>query len=260
MKPVIDALREGRKSWSDLEKIAITLSENDERKIPEKTLDRILKDYLEPWGLVHKDNDFWVWYENLRIFRSNEEYELMVEHSRKLVPALQNMLLIYSKDRHVYYSAAKEHLRSYPAIYQRLEAFELAFNDRVRELFEKYGKYIKTPDQFMVLDYVKVPGKGPLGRIFSQTRLKKRDLPYAIEYPDLPNIKNREGFEKTVEFREIKELTDFLDDTEAFSKRFENYGELAGEITKLSLRVEMGQPLEGTCSLCPKVRIIDGAS
>jgi hypothetical protein len=77
-KPVIDALREGRKSWSDLEKITIRLSKNDERKIPEKTLDRILKDYLEPWGLVHKDNDFWAWYENLRIFRSNEEYELMV--------------------------------------------------------------------------------------------------------------------------------------------------------------------------------------
>jgi hypothetical protein len=254
IKPVISILREGKKTWSDLEKISIKLSESEEKLIPQKTLNRILKDYLEFWGLVRKEDSYWVWYENARVFRSSQEYDIAIEHSRKLLPALQNMLEIKAKDRHIFYSAAKEHLRSYPEIFQRLEVFEKEFNERVRELLEKYGKYIMMPDKFMMWDPVKVKGKGFLGKFFSQTEFIKRDIPYMIRLPQ-NEVKDFEEFEKTEEYRELDELRDFLDDTKRFNERFKIYGELTGDIAGLCLKIEMGQPLEGTCSLCPKIKL-----
>jgi hypothetical protein len=54
---------EGKKTWTDLEKLGV----------PEKTLGRILKDYLEEWGLVRKEGEYWVWYDQTRIFQSKAD-------------------------------------------------------------------------------------------------------------------------------------------------------------------------------------------
>jgi hypothetical protein len=58
IKPVINSLREGSKRWSDLMQIRIRLSKDTEKQISEKTLDRILGDYLEYWELVRKEGDY----------------------------------------------------------------------------------------------------------------------------------------------------------------------------------------------------------
>jgi len=243
MKPVINALREGKKTWSDLKQLGIP----PEKAIPERTLDRILKDYLEYWGLATKEGDYWVWYEHSRVFKSRHDYELAIEHSRKLLPAFQNMLEVVATDRHPLYFAAKEHLRSYPEIYHKLEKFEEAFNERVRGLLQKYGHKIKTSDRFWVMHWEKRKGKGFFGKIFGEWGLVKDEVPYMIEWG---STKPSEA-----EMKEINELRDFLDDTEAFNERFEIYHELAGDIYVLMLKVEMGSPLEGSCSLCPKITI-----
>jgi hypothetical protein len=256
MKPVIEALREGKKSWSDLKKLKIRVDENEKRSIPDKTLETILKKYLAYWGLARKEGDYWVWYEHSRIFNSVKELELAIEHSRKLLPAFQNMLEVGVLARHPLYSAAKEHLRSYPETYEKLEKFEGVFNERVRELLQKHGHKIRTPNRFMILDPVKVEGKGFFGRVFGETKYKLRDVPYMIDFGH-PEIKGINELKKTPEWKEINELRDFLDNTKAFSERFALYGELAGDIAVLCLKIEMGQPLEGTCPLCPKVRIAD---
>jgi len=141
------------------------------------------------------------------------------------------------------------HLKSYPEAYQKLERFEEVFSERVRELFHKYGHRIRTPDRFMMMHFEKKKGKGFLGKIFGETVLVKDDVPYMIDWgPEEPTEE---------EMKEINELRDFLDNTKVFNERFAVYRELAGDIAMLSLKVEMGQPLEGSCTICPKVDILE---
>lgn len=106
-----------------------------------------------------------------------------------------------------------------------------------------------TPDSFMIWRPVKTKGKSVLGKVFGEIKYRKMDVPYLIEWgKTMPS---------EAEMKEINELRDLLDDTKAFSERFETYRDFAGDISLLVLKVEMGEPLEGTCSLCPKVKIIE---
>ena len=249
MKPVVAALRDGKKPWSELSKVKAK-----NKTIPEKTLDRRLKD-LEYLGLAKKEGDYWVWYEHLRIFNSQFDYDLAIKHSRELIPAIRSMLSIKETERTELYFAAKEHLRSYPETCAKLEKFEKFFDGRVRELLRKHGSKIRTPDTFMLLDPVKVKGKGLLGGLFSTTEFKRRKVPYMLDFGDHPEIKDINELKKTEEYKELMELREFLDDTKKFNERFEVYGELARDLAVLSLRIEMGEPLEGKCSLCPNIKI-----
>ena len=213
MKPLITALREGKKTWSDLSKL----------DIPDKTLERILKDYLQYWGLAQKRGDYWVWYEHLRVFDSGREYGLAVEHSRKLLPEFQQILLegrIYDPTLH---SAAKEHLKSYPEIYHKLEEFEKGLADFNKKLLqnEKLLQDLYNPDR-----------RGPFGFI-----------PF---YENLdPTRPREEDIKEKLGGKELKAL-------------LEIYRELSGHISLLSLKIENGQPLEGICPLCPRVKIMNG--
>jgi len=248
MKPVIDALVEGKKKWSDLKGLKV-----EKREIPDKTLDRLLEN-LEYWGLVNKEDDYWVWYEYSLVL-SPHNYQLAIEHSRKLLPALQSVTEIMVLERQELYSYVKEHLKSYPEIYQKLERFEHAFDERTRFLLEKHGNKIKDSSQFMIIDPVKVKGKGFLGKFVGETKWKRREVPWTIDYGHAEMT--QEEFEKSEDYKEIIELRDFLEDTEKFSKRFEIYGELAGDLAVLCRKIDMGQPLEGRCLLCPKVKIVE---
>ena len=238
MKPVINALREGKKTWSELKAF----------DIPDKTLHRILEDYLKKWGLADKEGDYWVWYEYSRVFKSRADYDLAIDHSRQLLPALRNILEVATIERHPLYSYVKEHLRFYPETYRKLEKFEEAFNERVRELFHKQGHRIITSSNFLRLESVQVKG-----RFFSRTKFVKKNVPLMIG-----------DYEKNLsetDLKEIKELRDLLEDTKAFNERFEIYRELAGDISLLIAKVEVGlEPLEGKCSLCPSITISEKGS
>jgi len=232
MKPVIKALREGKKTWSDLKAF----------DIPDKTLHRILEDYLKEWGLADKEGDHWVWYEYSREL-SPHNYELKIKHSQKLLPAFRNMLEVATIERHPLYPYAMEHLRFYPETYRKLEKFEDAFNERVRELFHKQGHRIKTSSDFWVLEPVKIKG-----RFFSKTKFVKKNIPFVVG-----------DYEKNLtetDLKEMKELKDLLEDPVTLNKRFEIFRELAGDISLLIAKVEVGlEPLEGKCSLCPNITI-----
>jgi hypothetical protein len=212
MKPVIDALKEGKKTWSDLRKL----------DIPEKTLARILKDYLEYFGLVRKEGNFWVWQENARVvFSSKDEYDLALEHSKKVFPPFKQMLQYsaHYKDPTVYL-AVREHLKSYPEIIRRLKKFEKAFAG----LNEKLVQNKEMLAQHRV--------NAELGGPFRFSAFYDEWNPATSKESEL---KDKLG----------KELKSFLD----------IYRPLAGDISLLELKIEMGQPLEGACSLCPKVKI-----
>lgn len=206
MKPVIDALIEGKKTWSDLKALRVQKGE-----IPDKTLARLLED-LEYWGLAKKDKEshYWIWYE--RIFRSDQEYVLAIEHSRKLVPALKNMIDVSFKFRDPLYSAAKEHLKSYPEIYRPLGKFEKVFNEENKELLQKYNPELAGSDPFMLISIIP--------RLESRNPIETRTL--------------------------LDKLKPFLD----------LYREFSGRICELQLKIEMGEPLEGMCHLCPRVQIL----
>lgn len=233
IKPVIDALREGKKSQSELVKLGI----------PKRTLNKILKEYLQYWGLVRKEGNYWIWYENLRVFSSSQEYDLAIEHSRKLIPAIKNMLEVAIISRHPLHFAAVEHLKSgYPDIYQRHEKLEQLFNERVRELLQKHRSKIKTPNRFMLMHFEKSKG---FGKLFDKQELVEGDVPYFIDESELSEA----------EKKEVKELKSWLDESRAFDKRFAVYYYFSADIAQLSFKVDMGKPIEGVCSICPKVRI-----
>jgi DNA-binding HxlR family transcriptional regulator len=231
-KVVIDALREGKKSWSDLKELKI-----NGRKIPDKSLARLL-DYLDHWGLVNKENDgYWALYENFRIFGSRKEYDIAIDHSRKLLPALQNMIKI-TEERHELYPYVKEHLKKgYPDIHSKLEKFETVF-DEVRSFYSGLSKM----DGALKMD----------GKVYEE--LKRKDPLEAAEHR-----KRTQGFEQRFRGLVAKELVELEprlmhlleDGTE--EKRV--YTEFVGALSVLSSKIEMGEPLEGKCSLCPKVRI-----
>ena len=243
MKKVIDSLREGKKTWSELKKL----------EIPDKTLERILKENLEYFGLVKKEKGYWVWYEYSRVFNSKEEYELAIEHSRKLIPVLKSLSKVNIETRNEpLKSLVKQHLRSYPEISEKLEKFEKVFNKRVRYLLEKHGSKIRGPESFMILDPIKVKGKSPLGKIFSKTEFKKRDIPFAIQM-DSSEMKFEE-LEKTEEYKEVKELRDFLEDNTAIYNRLKIFKDLAGDLDLLALQIEWNEPLEGRCKRCPNIK------
>ena len=242
MKKVIDSLREGKKTWSDLKKL----------EIPDKTLERILKENLEYFGLAKKEEGYWVWYEYSMTFNSKAEYDLEIEHSRKLIPALKSLSEINVEARNSLHDLAKEHLRFYPKIFVKLEKFEEVFNKRVRYLLENHEKKIVGPESMMILDPIKVKGKGPLGKLFSKTKFKKRDSSFTIQM-DSSEMKFEE-LEKTEEYKEVKELRDFLEGNTKFHDRFELFKELTGDLELLSLKIDWGQPLEGKCKHCPNIK------
>jgi len=237
MKKVIDSLREGNKTWSDLKKLGI----------PDKTLQRILKKNLEYFGLANKEEGYWVWSEHSMVFDSTEEYKMAVEHSKRLIPSLRGLYKLDVKSLNELHDCAKEHLRNYPEIFEKFEKFEKVFNKRIRYLLEKHGSKIRGPNFLTILDPIKVKRKGTF-RFFSQTKYKRRDVPFSIrmEHPDM----NYEEFKKTEEFKEVMELRDFLEANGNFTKRFDDYKDLAGKIESLCLKIEWNNPLKGVCSLC----------
>lgn len=218
MKPIIGALKEGKKAWSDLKVLKAQKAE-----IPDKTLDRLLKN-LEYWGLAKKESDYWVWYENARVFNSKGEYDLAIEHSRNLVPALKNMINVFSKYRDSLYSYAREHLKAYPKIDRPLEEFEKIFNEQNEKLLQKYAEPVmqrlSTNDPFMVIPF-----------IFTGTPR------------DLENLK--------IDNKLMSKLKPIF---ERYSK---NYRQFSEGLSLLTVKIDQGTPLDGTCPICPKVEIME---
>jgi len=76
IKRVIYSLKESPKTFNELKKTGV----------PERSLARILKEYLPDWGLVYKDeNNYYNWYENVRTYENENDYKLALNHSKRLV-------------------------------------------------------------------------------------------------------------------------------------------------------------------------------
>lgn len=112
--------------------------------IPQRSVTHILKQYLEYWGLVKKEEGKfgrWYWYEEIREYRSKAHFEVFMDHTRELATALTVLLqydytlppqepgytlegireIIDKQDFRYRLPFAEEHLRTgYPEIYGQM--------------------------------------------------------------------------------------------------------------------------------------------
>ena len=218
LKKIIDALREGKKTWSELANLGI----------PEKSLQRALKENLQYWGLAEKKDNYWIWYDNLRVFNSDQEFKVAIEHSKKLLPAFDRIKEFRFNFEDSLYLAAKEHLRSYPEIYQKLEKLEAVVNPKNKALIQKHSQSVmdryKIDDPFVIFSFI-------------------------VKW----NPANSE--DTTQRDRLLNELKPHLESL--LKPYFDIYREFSGDISLLELKIKMGTPLEGRCFLCPKVKIVN---
>ena len=225
MKPVIDALMKGQKTWSDLKTLRV-----QNREIADKTLDRLLKT-LNYWGLAEKDKErgYWVWCENSQVFDSDKKYNLAIEHSRKLLSALDEMKNFYFNLEDPLFLSAKEHLRSYPEVYKNLEKLEKLISPKNKELIQRISQSISDPhkrlEQYMYHPFQLIHFL--LAWKPSPDEVETRDNLLAALKPD-------------------------------FEDSFPIIREFSGDISLLKFKVEMGTPLEGKCFSCPKIKIKKG--
>ena len=233
IKKVIEALREEPIKWTELK---------TKLKIPERTLSRILE-YLQDCGLAKKHKEDggrfgrWFWYEHLKTYETREDYEIALRHSEELFLGLDailaeeiNLCLLLPhplsdlKGRNLITEGnelkpfAEEHLKSgYPTIYKKLMEFR-----------EALSKLQKLKEHYNIKD------------VFSHFKVYREDFP---EHLSARFKSPREDTPKP-----IKRLR---------KQRLESFRELADHFLAITLKVKMGEPLRGSCQLCPKVHIIE---
>jgi len=137
---IINELREHSCEKDDLIKLVI----NEFHKRPDaarKSVERRLKE-LKEWGLIEKKGDRFYWYIYSDIFEKHEDYELKLRHSKLLIPGLKYLVDLQDRVLGVYYPTyedgkpvpleeleklkeyAKEHLKTYPDIWNTLEEYK----------------------------------------------------------------------------------------------------------------------------------------
>jgi len=296
IKRVIDALREKSMQWNELKQL--TYQENDINKtIPDKTLERILKDYLSFWGLVEKVKDEegiwrWSWFEHIRTYHSKSKhvYELSLYHSKKLVPAMKILLstkgglwgLSEENKKYVKFCRfVEEHLKTgYSPTYGKLTKYrdlihmldekEKAFEKRLKKriLMELEDGNIRlhlstrfrVPNDSIASNVARILAQEILGLIVGETgsslsllidRLISH-MPILVEcMSDFDRASSQVFITKFLEDskKEIEELR------KGWGKTLDIYRELAGELELLRMRINMRQPLQGKCRICPQVSI-----
>jgi len=166
-----------------------------------------------------------------KIFASKADYEAALKHSKDLVLGLEAIL---AEDPRWFPQEAgwafqvrtegiglkqfaEEHLRkSYRSIYQKVEAY--------REMKEKYKLILMQ--------------KGYSEGVINFVLYGTQSIPQMREQPWSRSEKPP------------KELEEIMD------QRFSAYVEVRREIRLLEHKVGNGEPLDGSCQLCPKVRIL----
>jgi len=251
MKTVIQALKEGNKTYTELLKLGV----------PEKTLDRILKDYLEYFGLAWKDGVYWVWYENKKVFQSKHDYDIALKHSRYLTlstsdkqrldqsnPYLALDLLVYhdKENRDVDDQCLFQHIKTgYYEVYSLLQKY--------RKIMDARG-YSEHPHFPKLHSHFEFTHRSPWEMVAEVALLqdeekRERHVEGEIagdEYMYSSDLKERGLPEKPLcspeERKRAKELLDLRD-------------LLVGKIYAIVNEVRNGIPLQGYCDSCPDRRV-----
>jgi len=239
IKKVIDEIRKKPLSWADLKASTV---------LPESTLNRYLS-YLEFWDLAKKnDEGYWDWYERVRTYKTEHDYNVALEHSKKLLSTLQGFFGVFminpdwaqrrdtqsSKMRDELYLSEmlREHLRTgYPLLFAEVVNF-----DKLVELRNSIAVELSTHGS-----------KIEKGKVVEYVTNFRRLKAYAIPK------KYRKEVEKIVASILPKRLG-FIEQTD------KNYNEslikFSNELRRLVFKVDQGEPLMGICDLCPKSKVL----
>ena len=247
IKKVIDAVREKPRTWAELERLGI----------PEKSVTRILTEYLSYWGLVKKDESGrWVWFENIRTFENRHDYDIALEHSKAL---LNGFPLV------TWAIVQPGFLREKPIVPKGEEMMHLkkAVEDHLKtgypQVYEKIREAIRGKEEARAL-LVKEIGELPwilTGLDEAHPRLMKLDHVYTYLVTDGVPKRFRSDVRKLAKKIPSEKIDTFR---EIGSRMTELFLQSASEIRGITLRIENAEPLRGSCELCPRVKVADGGS
>ena len=239
IKKIIDELRKKPLNWVDLKAIV---------NLPESTLNRYL-DYLEFWGIAKKnDAGLWDWHERVRTFETEHDYTMALAHSNKLLSNIRNhfgasliapelfekQVIRYPEARDKLYliDMMREHLRTgYPPLFAEVASFDklVELKNTLELELPNHGSKM---ERAMLIEY-----------IARFRRLKEYTVPK----------KYRKQVEKMVANIEPERL-DLIEQT---GKSYtESLLKIEDALRRLTFQVEHGEPLLGTCDLCPKSKVL----
>ena len=189
--------------------------------IPERTLSRILE-FLQDCGLAHKeDGRFgrWYWFEYLRTYETREDYGIALKHSEELFLGFDAIL---AEEVNLWL------FLPHPIADVTGRNIVTEGND-LKPFVEEHLKTGYPTIRRKLIEFRK-----PLSEL---RNLRKYHVRYVFG-TYIPSWVNTPKPIKQVEKR-----------------RLESFRELADSFLVLKLKVEMGQPLNGSCQLCPKVHV-----
>ena len=237
-KRILDIIKEGPKTTSQI------LNLTKKIKYPRATVIRILHEF-ETLKLIKKIEGFWYWCEYHREFANIKEYEIMLEHSKGLIPGLQAILtsIFGLEEKHDEKSIklkeyAEQHLiTGYPTVYSKIREFRKA-NQESKERIAKYLASLQDKLCFIITSLKPIEIKPLYPGMFAMT------------YAASPIIEAKTK-EEALEFRKI--LDSITKEEE--SKLLRIYKDLSGEVCAIILKVEHGTPLKGKCDACPQIKM-----
>jgi hypothetical protein len=236
IKVVIDVLKQKRATWSEI----VT-----QTGIAERSVTRILNEYLGYWGLASKDTEgYWAWYDTVRTIASQADLDLAIDHSKWLVKGIDlymSLLLtpeqnseqpkrVLTEEASTFLSCIGAHMKSgYPRVNADIENLQLTLNDG-RDFMEAKYPPCQVKDRAWEL----------IESIDMYRQMKKAVPKYSLKIVKIVEpLLTSEDFAKLSKFQEEK--------TQLFNK-------INKAIQVLKIRAESNQPLEGKCHLCPNVR------
>lgn len=275
---IINALKEKPRTKREL--IDILTQRQKSGEAARKKIERYTK-YLEQLGLVEEKDDAYCWYFYKNSFENYRDYSSMLQHSKKLIPGLEEIAGIRSSPSieeiygiepeklRLYVECAEEHLKHYQ-VYSQLK--------KKRKLQEKAKE---KEDELK--NKLKQRVKNEFGGLYNRLPDKKEavgsNIPPLIYYCIWDKIKPDDYFEyngsevwfrghliaKGYDVREFviqeserKDNTDTVKQIKDLEEKALNISkEVEKEIRKIILRIESGEPLLRSCKTCPEVYILN---
>jgi len=290
MKAIIEALKQKCLSSEEIEKVIISIKFNIKKDNLRKTRVRDLERLIY-YGLVEKRGGKYCWYIYQNWFENYEDYYIKLEHSRQLIPGLEELAglrvnrvhlaaphdeYVNPYDLEILTNCAKEHLMSYNDIYPLLEDYRVKnkknslLKDQLEEdlkgkLRIEFGEPIDVSARARTSIFVgsNIPLIISANLLYGSTtnlELRGEEIRAHGQAGGVVIAKGSKLFEKLEEF--IKRETEDNKNVEIAEKIRDNericmkaYGKLKEDMRKLIIRINSGETLRGRCDTCPEVYI-----
>jgi hypothetical protein len=238
MKKIVDEIRKKPASWTDLK---------EKTKLPEKSVTRYLKT-LEFWELAKKnDAGYWDWYERVRNYETEHDYNIALKHSKKLLDILAGFFGVSMIHPEWFQKREVQSLKTLDDLY---------FSDRVREHL-KTG-YLSLYEEVVDFDkLIELRNEIRKELAMHESKIEKEKmLEYVAHFRSLKRYVIPKKHWKEVDRLVCQigpERQAFVEETQ------KNYNEslvkISNELRRLIFMVEHGEPLLGSCELCPKLKV-----